>query len=319
MKTMSFFLMMLLIAAFASCSNPFMSDADVIENGRAQLESELVMPEGGRELKPAVVFAVGSGTGHFRDYVEGFTETLLEGIFLPRDIAVLYINKRGVGDSSGNWRWGSIERQADDILAAVDYLRTAPGIDPDQIGVVGHSQGGWVVQLAGSLDERVAFVLSLAGPTVAVTEQDVHRVTNDLQCEGVTGEELERELDRLRRKHDRNISVGRWFPFFELRYASNIYQYDPRSAIANLTQPTLLAFGGLDNMVPPAPNLERLEDIFPAGVPSYITTHVADATDHMFRITDTICFDYEGSIGNPYSEPFVAYVESWVDGLGISN
>jgi pimeloyl-ACP methyl ester carboxylesterase len=318
MKTMSSLLLALAVVGFAACSNPFMSDADMITNGRAQLESRLVMPEGGRELKPAVVFAVGSGTAHFDEYVEGFTETLLEDIFLPRDIAVLYINKRGVGDSSGNYRWGSIERQADDILAAVEHLRATPGIDPDQIGLVGHSQGGWVVQLAGSLDEGVAFVVSLAGPTVAVVEQDAHRVENDFRCEGANAEEVQDGLDRLSRKHERIIRVARWFPFFELRYASNIYQFDPRTAITNLTQPTLLAFGGLDNMVPPEPNLERLEEIFPAGVPSYITAHVADSTDHMFRMANTICFDYEASIGNPYSDPFVAYLESWVDGLGVS-
>jgi len=320
MKIVSAFLVSLLVLCASACANPFMNDADIIENGGANLETELVIPEGGRELKPAVVFGVGSGAAHFRDYVPGFTETLLEGIFLPRDIAVFYVNKRGVGDSSGSWKWGSIERRADDLLAAVEHLRTVPGIDPDQIGLVGHSQGGWVVQLAGSRDEQVSFVISLAGPTRLVREQDLDRAEIDLRCRGISGDELAARLERLDNQHERKIRVGRWFPFFEMRYTSNILPFDPREAIRNLTQPTLLAFGELDSMVPPTPNRERFDEIFAdTGVPTNITWHEAASVDHMFRITDTTCFDYEASIGNPYSQGFVDYLETWVDGLGISD
>ena len=320
MKTFRYGLFALVIIVGASCSNPFTTPADLIDGDGVRLETELVMPVGGRDLKPAVVFVGGSGAAHFREYVPGFTEILIEEIFLPRDIAVFYYNKRGVGESSGSWKWGSIERRAEDTLTAVDHLRNEPGIDPNRIGLIGHSQGGWVVQLAGSLDEDIEFVISFSGPTVSVREQDTHRVENSLRCEGVSGEELEAKLAKLDRQHERKISVGAWFPFFEMRFAANIFQYDPWEALRGLTQPTLLAFGGLDNMVPPEPNRDRMNEIFAAtGVPSNFTWYTAANTDHMFRMADTICFDYEASIGNPYSDEFVAYLEEWVNQLGLSN
>ena len=72
-------------------------------------------------------------------------------------------------------------------------------------------------------------------------------------------------------------------------------------------------------MVPPQPNRERFDEIYAeSGVPANMTWHTAVNTDHMFRMTDTICFDYEGSIDNPYSEDFVAYLEGWIDTLGVS-
>ena len=75
-------------------------------------------------------------------FTPGFTEQLIESLYLPRDMAILYFNKRGIGESTGNWKWGSIERRADDLLAAVEYLRAMPEIDPDAVGIIGHSQGG---------------------------------------------------------------------------------------------------------------------------------------------------------------------------------
>ena len=285
----------------------------MIQNGRAGLDSQLVTPAGGEAVKGAVVFVMGSGGGNVRDYVPGYKEQLVESIFLPRDIAILYVNKRGAGDSSGSWKWGSIERRTDDILAAVNYLRTLPEIDPDAIGVIGHSQGGWVVQLAGSLDPRIAFVVSLAGPTVTVAEQDLARVELGLRCEGYTDDDLARELAKRDRAHQRMIAVGGWFPFFELRYMHNILPYDPADALRGLSQPTLLAFGELDSMVPPEQNSERFNEIFPTGAPKNITWFTTPRSDHMFRITDTVCFDYYASIDNPYSEEFRAVLTGWVD------
>ena len=302
----------------AGCMTQFPYGGTSIQADGAVLEAQLVVPDGGRDVKPAVIFSGGSSPVDFRDYTPGFRETLIEEIFLSRDYAVLYVNKRGLGDSSGNWRWSSIEERAEDTLAAVEHLRTLPGIDHENIGLIGHSQGGWVVQLAGSMDEDLAFVVSLAGPTVSVREQDTHRIENEVRCEGGTEADIETATERLARKHERNISAGRWFPFFSLRYASNIYQYNPENAIRNLTQPTLLAFGELDYLVPPAENYERFDEIFGSGgSPAYVTLHTVANANHGFKVVESMCESYEDSLSKPYSDEFADYLGSWVDGLGL--
>ena len=56
----------------------------IVRDGRTQLEAELVVPVGDATAKAAVVFVGGSGTANFSDYVPGFTDRLVESIFLPR-------------------------------------------------------------------------------------------------------------------------------------------------------------------------------------------------------------------------------------------
>ncbi|TFG60021.1 MAG: alpha/beta fold hydrolase [Spirochaetales bacterium] len=309
--------MVLLAGSFLFAVNAAAQTAErtyhTVQNGRIKLEAMLVVPAGGAAAKAAVVFVGGSGASNVLDYAAGFTDRLIESIYLPRDIAVFYLNKRGTGKSMGNWKFGSIEQQAYDLLAAVRYLRDLPVIDADRVGIAGHSQGGWVVQLAGSLDPRVAFVVSMAGPSVMVREHDLKRVEIQLHCEGVEGEELNKKVEKRDRAHNIMIFVGKWFPFFELRLMSNILPFDPAPALKTLTQPVLLAFAELDSMVPPDQNLGRLNEIFPNGLPSNMTQFTTPKADHLFHITDTICFDYEASLAKPYSEEYRRFLAAWID------
>jgi len=38
----------------------------------------------------------------------------------------------------------------------------------------------------------------------------------------------------------------------------------------------------------------------------------------MFRITDTVCFDYSGKTNPPYSQSFVEYLSDWVDRFAVN-
>lgn len=279
----------------------------------AQIEAQLIRPAGTEGLLGAVVFAGGSGSGDFDDYAGGLNRKLVEDIFLPRGYAVLYYNKRGIGESTGNWRWGSIERRAEDTLELVEYLRALPDINPDKIGLIGHSQGGWVVLHAAGLDPSLAFAITLAGPTVSVREQDSKREEIAMRCEGFSDEKIEKGLEKLDRSHDLKINVGRWFPFFALRLSSNIYPYDPSQSLLSMSIPTLMAFAEYDSMVPPEQNRLRLEEIFSDGVPENFTWYVEDDSDHLFRTTDSVCFDYYKSLESPFSPDIQGAIAGWID------
>lgn len=283
----------------------------------AELEALLIRPAATNEPTGAVLFTGGSGTGDFDDYAGGLNRELVEEVFLPRGYAVLYFNKRGIGESTGNWRWGSIERRAEDTLAAVAYLRSLPDIDPGNIGLVGHSQGGWVVLHAAGLDPSLAFVVSLAGPTVSVREQDLKREEIAMECEGLPDEKIRANLEKLDRRHDLKIRVGRWFPFFQMRLASNLFSYDPTSSLRTMTMPTLMAFAGYDSMVPPEQNRRRFDEMFGIEWPDNFDWYVEAGSDHLFRTTDTFCFDYYESLESPFSPNIGAAVGDWVDTLAV--
>ena len=85
--------------------------------------------------------------------------------------AVLLPDKRGSGRSEGDWRDTSFNALAADARAAVDVLKRQPGIDPDRIGLLGISQGGWIGPLAAHGHSDVAFVINVSGAALTPREQ----------------------------------------------------------------------------------------------------------------------------------------------------
>ena len=77
--------------------------------------------------------------------------------------AVLRIDDRGVGKTTGA---GTLDTAtsadfAKDIEAAVTYLRTRK--DVSKIGLIGHSEGGFIAPMVAAKDSKIAFIISLAG------------------------------------------------------------------------------------------------------------------------------------------------------------
>ena len=79
-------------------------------------------------------------------------------------IAVLRVDDRGVGKSTGNFNEATSADFARDALAAIDYLKTRKEIVREQIGLLGHGEGGLVAPMAAAQSRDVAFVVMMAGP-----------------------------------------------------------------------------------------------------------------------------------------------------------
>jgi len=76
-------------------------------------------------------------------------------------LSVLLIDVRGHGRSDPV-DFMSMPRFAEDLEVAVDRLRADPRVDPDRIGVIGHSVGAGACLLAASRDPRLAAVVAIA-------------------------------------------------------------------------------------------------------------------------------------------------------------
>lgn len=145
-------------------------------NGSITLRGTLCLPRGGGR-HAGIVLVHGSGP-----QTRWGTMRYVADRFARSGVAVLIYDKRGSGESAGDWRTAGYEDLARDALAAVATLAASPGVDPKRIGLVGHSQGGAIAPLAATLAPgRIAFVVAedtFAGPQ---WQQDIFRVENLLK------------------------------------------------------------------------------------------------------------------------------------------
>jgi len=178
---------------------PYQVEEVTFTNDDVTLAGTLTLPEG-RGPHPAVVLMTGSGPqDRNEEVVPGFRIFEQIADHLTRSgVAVLRYDDRGVGQSTGDYAATSIYEFAADGLAAVDYLRSREDIDPEQVGVLGHSEGGiYAAQIGANPDSGVAFIISMAG--TAVLGEDILLRQNELilQANGTSQAMIESQLEFL--------------------------------------------------------------------------------------------------------------------------
>ncbi|HKJ66616.1 MAG TPA: alpha/beta fold hydrolase, partial [bacterium] len=154
---------------------PYNTEDVTFVNSKANVElaGTLSWPEQGSPY-PAVILIPGTGA-HDRDYsMMGHRPFLVISDYLTRrDIAVLRYDERGVGASTGERSQATSEDYAMDVLAGVEYLAGRRQIDPDRIGLIGHSEGGTIASLAAASSQQVAFIVMMASPGLPGVEYNL--------------------------------------------------------------------------------------------------------------------------------------------------
>ncbi len=132
---------------------------------------------------PAVVLVSGSGVQNRDEEIIGHKPFAVIADYLSRSgIAVLRYDDRGAGGSSKLSRDATTYDFADDVIAAIDYLKTRKDIDASRIGILGHSEGGTIAFMcAAQRPDDVDFVISLAG--VAIKGKNVMIQQNKMIAE----------------------------------------------------------------------------------------------------------------------------------------
>jgi pimeloyl-ACP methyl ester carboxylesterase len=270
----------LLVCACQACSQaPAVREEQVrFSNGNITLAGSLVLPAG-RGRHPAVVFFHGSGP-QTRDESMAYW-------FAQHGVAALAYDKRGTGESAGDFRQVAFMDLCDDGLAAIELLKARSDINPRKIGVFGISQGGWLGPLAASRSKDIAFVIAVSGPGVTPGEQMIYYYRRQLLAGGfsetdaadasslrrevwhylATGDgrqEAKAALDRsrsrpwyatLQSQNDSLFALSDAAILDDAAVRSRLWfkvemNYDPTAALRKLSVPALFLFGDKDDLVP---------------------------------------------------------------------
>ena len=267
--------------------------------------------------------------------------------FAAQGVAALAYDKRGVGDSGGNYRSVPFMDLCDDGLAAVLYLRSRKEIDPKHIGVWGLSQGGWLGPLAASRSADVSFVIAVSGPGVSPGEQMLFYYASELRARGVPEDQI-READSLRRdvwsylysgkgyeNAKEELNQARSKPWYEeaktqqddlfgpLQTPSELgkagnrsvswfkqeMNYDPVPALRALRVPALFLFGGEDQLVPVKESVEVIRKVLTESGDRDFTIQIFPHADHgMYMVTG----DAAGNVDPEYLKTMRSWLAAHV-------
>ncbi|GMW00624.1 MAG: hypothetical protein AMXMBFR84_17610 [Candidatus Hydrogenedentota bacterium] len=96
----------------------------------------------------------------------GFGERIREG-GQPYDNAMEFYAKHPTWSYFGKMNW--------DVSRVVDYLVSLPSVDPQRIGIMGHSHGAYGSIMASIFEPRISLVVASCGFTTLRTDPDPNR------------------------------------------------------------------------------------------------------------------------------------------------
>lgn len=157
-------------------------------SGSLVLRAKFVRPEGDGPFPTIVIVPGGERTGAVDFYPEPY-------VYAANGFAALVLDKRGTGESEGGYTQ-NFSVLADDVLAAIAWLRRQDHIHDDRINLVGCSQGGWVAPLVAMRDGHIRSMVICYGPLVSVVEEDRWGYVDALQKHGF-GADAVSKADRI--------------------------------------------------------------------------------------------------------------------------
>ncbi len=280
-----------LLAAVMAVSSPVPAapagDVTFTSHGTT-LHGTVVAPAGGGGRAPGIVMVHGSGE-HERDDYRAEAEA-----FAKAGIATLIYDKRTEGYSFFERDYSVL---ADDALAAVQALRSHPGVDPGRVGVWGLSEGGWVAPLAASKSDDVAFVITVGANGISPDRQQAWALENYLRHGAVSGS----LVGMVASTSMRTLAGGGAFPEAG---------YDPVPVLERVKVPVLGLWGELDRLTPPGEAMRIFRETLEGKENRQYTLKVFPAAQHGLRQT-TNGFDKSEGFAPGYLE----LVGSWVNGL----
>jgi dienelactone hydrolase len=229
------------------------------------LPGTLSMPTGSGPF-PALVLVAGSGPQD-RDETIGPNAPLrdLAWGLASNGIAVLRYDKRtkahGAEMAAQVETVTVREEVTDDAIAAIDLLRTTPGVDPERVFLAGHSLGGYLApRIAADASGRLAGIALLeanARPLQRLVEDQLAYLASDAGGADPSAQAMLAALPaQVALVESADLSpatpASRLPLGIPAAYWLDLRAYDPVATARALSIPLFITQGGRDYQVPPA-------------------------------------------------------------------
>ncbi|MEL6625563.1 MAG: alpha/beta fold hydrolase [Bacteroidota bacterium] len=316
------------------------ADADI------NLAGTFTAPKG-KGTYPAVILITGSGP---QDRDETLFEhkpfAVIADHLTQKGIAVLRFDDRGVGDSEGNHREATSADFATDVMAGIDWLAKQENVKADQIGMVGHSEGGLIAQIVASQSDKAAFMIQLAGPglggdEILTLQTGLIFTTMGMPEATVTKwNTIQRDIFGIIKSTENNAQVqilveakaDEWEEMLDMQ-DKTLLQYErekvikdlpnmtstwmryflktkPEDMLVKIQIPHLALFGEKDLQVPAKENLAAMETTQASN--GQFQSHIFPSLNHLFQKANTGLVMEYGKIETTVEPEVLDYMSNWI-------
>jgi len=289
---------------------------------------------------PAIVIISGEGR-HDRDG-EKFGHkpyAVIADYFVKHGMAVLRFDDRGTGSSTGNYDSSNIYNFAEDVRAAVSFLRGRKDVDSNAIGLLGDGLGGAQGEIVAADDHKIAFLILMAASGMdgerAYLEKAVRFFPADKPAAVTSFKDylnvLATEKDTVVRKKKAYAALTSMFrqmadtskelpkELMDEAYRSDnrpevisALQYNPAVYLARINCPVLAMNGDKDIEVEAAQNLKGIESGLIKGGNQTVTLRTFPGLNHLFQRCNSCTLQEYGSLDETINPAVLEFMTRWI-------
>jgi dipeptidyl aminopeptidase/acylaminoacyl peptidase len=244
------------------------------------LAGTLTLPNSAGKKNPVPAIVTISGTGpQDRDENLGF------GGYRPfrqfadslgrRGIAVLRMDDRGVGASTGTFKGATPTDFVEDIRAGLAYLRTRPEIDRDRLGLLGHSEGAIDAPLVALEEPELKALVLLAGQAHSLHGALKFQLENLIRHDTtLTPAKRDSSIAHVQDKIDSLTARDPYMRFMD--------GYDPTPTAQRVSKPAILILTGETDRQADATQVDDWVAAFKQAGNRDVTGKVLPGLNHLF-------------------------------------
>jgi len=243
----------------------------------------------------------------------------MAGALASVGIASFRFDKRGVGQSGGDYLSTGFHKETADAAAALATLAAAPEVDSQRIAVVGHSIGALVAIRLAAADQNLGPVAALAGPARSgreVLTRQTNRIAESLPGPAWLLPALFRLAQRYslgkaaRSPSDAVRVLGKRQP---AKWMSEYMAHDPETELRQVRCPVLAITGGKDLQVDPT-DVNRIGSL----VAGRFTGETPGTLTHLLRHQDGPAgiLTYASQLKRPTDQALLQSVATWIANQG---
>jgi pimeloyl-ACP methyl ester carboxylesterase len=318
--------------------------------GGHHLAGTLTIPRN-KEFDKVVILISGSGPQDRNEEVLNHKPFLVLSDHLTRNgIAVLRYDDRGVGESEGLFAQATSKDFAEDVVAAIEYLKSRKEIEGKAIGLIGHSEGGMIAPMVASENTDVDFIVLLAGPGIQLKELLLLQQDKTGEAEGVpeqmrismrelasgmfefieaninlpkddlrTGltKLMENSYEKLSDEEKQMLGAKDNFIGQQTRMATSdwylyLMRFSPDYFLSKVVCPVLAVNGEFDLQVTSKENLEGIRESLNRANNKQLTIHEFKGLNHLFQKTETGAPSEYGILEETFNVEAMDYISNWI-------
>ncbi len=222
--------------------------------------------------------------------------------FLEAGIAVLSFDETGTGETGGVWTEMGLYEHAGNVGALAQLARNRPDIDPRNVYILGHSEGGLIASMVSAGDPDLAGLIYVAAPGRNMAEILEYQLRLQAREAGGSEDEIEAAYQALREQWTGYIAA--------MATLSEGMEIDPLALANAVRSPAIVLQGWGDWQVEPTQAFALSEAIRDGG--QDVDLHMFADVNHLLIRDPAHHTEYEDLDSFDLDPVFIGTAVDWV-------